>query len=122
MKKHIAVAFVATFFLCSAMNAQKVHCSYFITFNWGCSYPGMFTAQFHPAEQTLSVTPLPGNFGGIVSVAVFTDLNCGSQPKCSQTLKPPVVSQTYLSETWWACAMEAQPLFIRLCWVEKPAN
>ncbi len=118
-KKSIATIFLA-FFSCSAMSAQKPHCSYFITFNWGCSYPGQFAAQFTPAEGTLTVTPVPGSFGGIVSVAVFTDLTCGSEPECVETFKPPVVAQTYISEAWWACAMEAQPLFIRICWVENP--
>lgn len=121
MKKTVATLCVLSL-VCCAMSAQKPRCSYFITFNWGCSYPDQFAAQFSTANHTLTVTPVPGSFGGIVSVAVFTDLTCGSEPECVETFKPPVVAQTYISEAWWACAMEAQPLFIRICWVENPAK
>ncbi|MCF8245524.1 MAG: hypothetical protein K9J37_13620 [Saprospiraceae bacterium] len=118
MKKSITTA-IFLLFVCFAMSAQKTRCSYFITFNWGCSYPGQFAAQFHPSDQSLTVTPVPGSFGGIVSVAVFDNINCGNPPLCTHQFKKPVTATASIPSAWYACALGAQPLFIRICWMEN---
>ncbi len=94
-------------------------CSYFMTINWGCSYPGMFSAQFSPTDSSLAVMPVPGPFAGITAVAVFDDLTCGTPPECVHQFPTPVMQKATVPRDWFACAMEAQPLFIKICWLEK---
>jgi hypothetical protein len=119
MKKFTTTAML-TFLFCCAMGAQTaVRCSYFMTFGWGCTYPGMFSAQFSPTDSNLTVTPVPGTFAGITTVAVYDDLTCGTLPECTHHFPTPVLSQAALPQDWFACAMEAQPLFIKICWLEK---
>jgi hypothetical protein len=106
--------------LALAQGTGQAHCSYFVTLNWSCSYPGQFSAEFKPKSGRLLVTPVPGSFAGITSVAVFTDLDCGSQPLCSHQFPVPVTAQTEIPQAWWDCALAAQPLYIKICWKEKP--
>lgn len=123
MKKHIFLAITAIAFFCSAIGAQNqsgTHCSYFITNNWECEYPGMFSATFEPETGILKVEPKPGSFAGITSLKVFTDINCGSMPECTYQFPTPLKTQANIPQQWWDCALAAQPLFIEICWKEKP--
>jgi hypothetical protein len=126
MKKSLSLAGFAllAFSAFAQVQATKCQCSYFMPFFWEFSYPGMFQAQIDPATETMTITPLGNSFKGVVSIAVFESINCGDEPVCAYDFDAPVSGPVQLPEGFMPCALDASPLFLKLCWrrrVEFPS-
>lgn len=98
------------------VQAHRTQCSYFMPFNWGFSYPGMFHAIIDPQAETMLVTPLSNKFTGIVSISVHESLDCGNVPACTYDFEVPVSGLVQLPEGFIDCALQSDPMFLHLCW------
>lgn len=111
----VLLAYVAN----AQVQAHKTQWPYFMPFNWQFSYPGMFNAVIDPQAGTMTVTPLSGAFTGIVSIAVYESINCGYPAACAYEFDVPVSGLVQLPEGFMPCAIDASPLFLRLCWWKR---
>ncbi len=121
MKKSLTLAGFALLAVSAFAQVQphKCQCSYFMSFNWAFSYPGMFQAAIDPQAETMTITPLSSNFTGIVSIAVYESLNCGEAAECAFEFEVPVSGMVQLPEGFMPCALGASPLFLKFCWWRK---
>lgn len=121
MKRPLSLAGFAllAFSAFAQVQPHKCQCSYFMSFNWAFSYPGMFQAAIDPQAETMTVTPLSGAFTGIVSIAVYESLNCGYPAECAYEFDVPMSGLVQLPEGFMSCALDASPFFLKLCWWRK---
>lgn len=103
----------------ASIEGFEEQCSYFVTSNWGCSYPGMFSAQISPPEGRISISPLSRQFLGISQISVHDNLDCGTPALCSFSFSPPLIGIHSLPPAFFECAGNADPFYLEICWLEK---
>ena len=101
------------------VNGSKKHCSYFTVWQWQNAYPNLFSLQLDPGSEMISFLPLSNEFQGVVSISVHDSLYCGNTPLCSFDFGQPVTGTVAMPAGLKDCILEAQPLYLRLCWRTK---